>query len=185
MAGMAPALAGSTGAILTATVMVTEMTWDFSVVLPIISTVAVAYAVRKALMRESIYTLKLLRRGHVVPEGLESAITQSMSVNDLMETNFVVVEQGSVMPPDDRVIITTKEGTIAEVYGLHDRENAVKCSVTGIDTMLPETLRLMAAQDAEILLVSTAPLSGRSDNIVGVLTVSEIARQTISVAKLL
>lgn len=185
IAGMAAAIAGSTGAVLTSIIMITEMTRDYNIVLPLIITVAVAYAVRKALMRESIYTLKLLRRNHVVPEGLESAITQSQNAGDVMQTEFVIIEEGAVLPEGGKVIIMAKDGMIAGVYGIHDKGNATKCYVTGIDTMLPETLRLMGEQDAEIVLVSKQPQSGKTDDIVGVLTVYEIANHTMSIAKLL
>lgn len=185
IAGMAAAIAGSTGAVLTAIIMITEMTRDYNIVLPLIITVAVAYAVRKAMMRESIYTLKLLRRQHIVPEGLESAITQARSAGDVMQEDFTVIDEGAVIPEGSGVIIKAKEGRISGVYGLHDKGNTTKCCVTGINTMLPETLRLMGEQGAEIVLVSKQPQSGKTDDIVGVLTVYEIAQHTMNVAKLL
>ncbi len=185
IAGMAAAIAGSTGAVLTAIIMITEMTRDYNIILPLIITVAVAYAVRKAMMRESIYTLKLLRRNHTVPEGLESAINQARNAGEVMRTNFVVVEEGAAVPDDGEVVIKAKEGRIAGVYGLRGNRKTTKCCVTGVNTMLPETLRLMGEQNAEIVLVSTRPQSGKTDDIVGVLTVYEIAEHTMNMAKLL
>ena len=73
IAGMAAAVGGTTGAVLTASVMVFEMTLDQRAILPIVVTVVIAYALRKYLSPDSIYTLKLRRRGHVVPEGLQAA----------------------------------------------------------------------------------------------------------------
>ncbi|MEJ2718556.1 MAG: chloride channel protein, partial [Deltaproteobacteria bacterium] len=70
-AGMAAGFGGSTGAIITAAVMVLEMTEDANATLPIIITVSIALGVRAWLSPGSIYTLKLTRRGHPVPEGLE------------------------------------------------------------------------------------------------------------------
>jgi CIC family chloride channel protein len=68
--GMAAMVGASTGAVLTVIVMVFEMTRDYSVILPVILCVAAAHQTRKALCPESIYTLKLVRRGHLVEEGL-------------------------------------------------------------------------------------------------------------------
>ncbi len=68
--GMAALLAGTTGAALTAIVMIFEMTLDYGVVLPMTLTVAVAYGVRRMLLPQSIYTMKLVRRGHYMPEAL-------------------------------------------------------------------------------------------------------------------
>lgn len=72
LAGMAGVVAGGTGAALTAIVMIFEMTRDYSVVLPMTMTVAVSYGLRRALLRESIYTMKLARRGHHMPEALQA-----------------------------------------------------------------------------------------------------------------
>jgi CIC family chloride channel protein len=72
LAGMAGLVAGSTGAALTAIVMIFEMTLDYSIVLPMTLTVAVAYGLRRMLFAESIYTLKLARRGHPMPWALQA-----------------------------------------------------------------------------------------------------------------
>jgi chloride channel protein, CIC family len=45
------------------------MTRDYNVVLPVIGAVAIANVIRKRICPPTIYTLKLLRRGHFVPEG--------------------------------------------------------------------------------------------------------------------
>jgi chloride channel protein, CIC family len=71
-AGMAGMVGGTTGAVLTGTIMIFEMTRDYTVILPVILTVALACAVRSWLSPATIYTLKLLRRGAVAPLGLEA-----------------------------------------------------------------------------------------------------------------
>ncbi len=72
LAGMAGLVAGATGAALTAIVMIFEMTLDYAVVLPMTLTVAVSYGLRRLLLSESIYTMKLARRGHYVPQALQA-----------------------------------------------------------------------------------------------------------------
>ena len=67
--GMATMIGSATGAVLTAIVMLFEMTRDYNVVLPVICAVAIANAVRNRICPPTIYTLKLLRRGHAVPDG--------------------------------------------------------------------------------------------------------------------
>jgi chloride channel protein, CIC family len=47
--------------------MVFEMTLDYNVIVPMTITVALSYGIRKALCTDSIYTLKLVRRGHHMP----------------------------------------------------------------------------------------------------------------------
>lgn len=65
--GMAAVIAGATGAALAAVVTIFEMTRDYNFVVPMILAVALSHGVRKLLSRESIYTLKLARRGHYIP----------------------------------------------------------------------------------------------------------------------
>lgn len=72
LAGMAGLVAGATGAALTAIVMIFEMTLDYSVVLPMTLTVAVAHGARRVMLAQNIYTMKLVRRGHLMPEALQS-----------------------------------------------------------------------------------------------------------------
>jgi CIC family chloride channel protein len=70
-AGMAGMVGGTTGAVITGTVMIFEMTRDYTVIMPVILTVALACAVRNWLSPATIYTLKLVRRGEIVPQGLQ------------------------------------------------------------------------------------------------------------------
>ncbi len=91
VAGMAGMLSGSTGAVLTAITMLFEMTRDYNAVLPVMLTVVLAYMTRVRIARESIYTLKLFRRGHEVPEGLQSAMKSSQKAHHLMRNDFEIV----------------------------------------------------------------------------------------------
>ena len=92
IAGMAAGVGASTGAIITGAVMILEMTQDSNVVLPIMITASFAYGIRKWLSPGSIYTLKLLRRGHIVPEGLQSAMAESMIAGDAMVKEYSVID---------------------------------------------------------------------------------------------
>jgi len=66
ISGMAGMLGSTTGAALASIVMLFEMTLDFGIVVPLTATVAVSYAVRKALLPESIFTLALKQEGRQV-----------------------------------------------------------------------------------------------------------------------
>lgn len=72
LAGMAGLISGGTGAALTAIVMIFEMTRDYSVVLPMTLTAAVSYGLRRLLLAQDIYTMKLARRGHYIPRALQA-----------------------------------------------------------------------------------------------------------------
>ncbi len=97
LAGMAGIVAGATGAALTAIVMIFEMTLDYSVVLPMTLTVAVSYGLRRYLCRESIYTMKLVRRGHYMPQALQANAHLVHHVSDM------TLEPATVMATDSPV----------------------------------------------------------------------------------
>jgi CIC family chloride channel protein len=68
IAGMAGFVAAATGAALAAAVMIFEMTLEFSLVVPILLTVALSYGLRRLMCQQSFYTMKLTRRGRPIPE---------------------------------------------------------------------------------------------------------------------
>lgn len=83
LAGMAGLVAGATGAALTAIVMTFEMTLDYSVVLPMTLTVAVSHGLRRLMLAQNIYTMKLVRRGHYMPEALQANAVLVHHVGDM------------------------------------------------------------------------------------------------------
>lgn len=89
--GMAGVVGGSTAAAITAIVMIFEMTLDYRVVVPMTLTVAVSYGIRRALVRESIYTRKLVLRGHQIPEALQANVYLYRTASSLMDTRIETV----------------------------------------------------------------------------------------------
>jgi CIC family chloride channel protein len=101
VAGMAALFAGATGAPVTAIVMIFEMTLDYDVILPMTLTVALGYGIRNYLSKESIYTLKLVRRGHWMPEALQVNLHYIKRAKEVMDSRFRIVPSGAridVMP---------------------------------------------------------------------------------------
>jgi CIC family chloride channel protein len=107
LAGMAGLVAGATGAALTAIVMIFEMTLDYSVVLPMTLTVAVSYGLRRYLCRESIYTMKLARRGHYMPEALQANAHLVHHVSDMTLDPAVVMPAST---PIEQLDMTEEPG---------------------------------------------------------------------------
>ncbi len=91
VAGMAGMVGGSIGAAMTAVVMIFEMTLDYKVIIPMTIMVATSYGVRRTLCRESIYTAKLARRGHPVPEALHANVYLMRPAREVMEEDFPVL----------------------------------------------------------------------------------------------
>jgi hypothetical protein len=121
LAGMAGTIAGTTGAVLTGVVMVSEMTGDFAVAIPLLLVAVVSSAVRELSVGETIYTGKLLRRGHWVPTGLQVATAGAVRARDIMEAQ--VRDDARETAPGAAV---AADNSLVEVIGaLEDREAAV------------------------------------------------------------
>jgi CIC family chloride channel protein len=94
MVGMGAMVGGGTGAVMTAVTMIFEMTRDYDIVLPMILAVAFSVGVRRLLSRESIYTLKLFRRGQVIPKALHANMFLVRRAREVMDTDFVTAPAG-------------------------------------------------------------------------------------------
>lgn len=70
LVGMAAVLAGATRAPITAVVIVAEITGEWALIVPLMIAVALATALSRLVSRETIYTMKLSRRGiRLTPPG--------------------------------------------------------------------------------------------------------------------
>ena len=67
------------------------MTLDYSVVLPMTLTVAVSYGLRRVLMADSIYTMKLARRGHPMPWALQANAHLVHHITDVLVDDAIVL----------------------------------------------------------------------------------------------
>ena len=93
--GMGGVVAGTTGAAMAAIVMIFEMTLDYTIIIPMTLTVAISYAVRKSVIRDSIYTRKLVLRGEFVPESLRGDLQFARTAASIMNSQVGVVPAGT------------------------------------------------------------------------------------------
>ncbi len=91
MVGMGAMVGGGTGAVMTAVVMVFEMTLDYDIIMPMIVAVAMSVGVRRVLSRENIYTLKLVRRGRAIPKALHANMFLVRRAREVMDPDVVVM----------------------------------------------------------------------------------------------
>ena len=118
--GMAAMVGAGTGGVMTAIVMVFEMTRDYAIIVPVIVAVALAASVRRALVNETIYTVKLRHRGHRIPKERHTNLYLVMQAQDVMERRFVVASAGTTLKQamatedadDARAIVVEREGRI-------------------------------------------------------------------------
>ena len=87
--GMAAVVAGTTGASLTAVIMIFEMTRNYEIMLPLMLSVVVAHFITAKFYRETIYTKKLTRRGIKIQLDKRIPIFRTVRLGDIMKTSFV------------------------------------------------------------------------------------------------
>ena len=118
--GMAAMVGAGTGGVMTAIVMVFEMTRDYAIIVPVIVAVAVAAGIRRALIGETIYTVKLRHRGHRIPKERHINLYLVQQAQDVMERQFHLVKAGTSLKDalvadvedDLRAVVVEREGRI-------------------------------------------------------------------------
>ena len=91
MVGMGAMVGGGTGAVMTAVTMIFEMTLDYSIVMPMIVAVAMSIGARRILSPETIYTLKLVRRGRAIPKARHANMFLVRSAREVMDADIQVL----------------------------------------------------------------------------------------------
>ncbi|HLW23450.1 MAG TPA: chloride channel protein [Steroidobacteraceae bacterium] len=89
--GMGAMVGGGTGAVMTAVTMIFEMTRDYSIIMPMIVAVAMSIGARRMLSRETIYTLKLVRRGRSIPKARHANMFLVRTAREVMDTDIQVL----------------------------------------------------------------------------------------------
>ena len=85
LVGMAAFFAATVRAPITAVALLFEMTRNYSLILPLMTAVAVSTFLASGFSRESIYTLRLVRRGIDIHHQQEADILSTISVKNVMK----------------------------------------------------------------------------------------------------
>jgi CIC family chloride channel protein len=203
VAGMAGVVGGSTGAALAAVVMIFEMTLDYTVIIPMTITVALSYGIRTLLHRQSIYTQKLARRGHDIPEALQANFYHLKKTREIMDTQFVAVPAGGTLedfvrtaserPDVSCFLVEGSEGFV----GFLTRDWALRPSrqpqkpvtladladrrfvTVGENTPLLDVMTRLRAANASVALVTDGPGKLSGGSVRGLITKDQIASAVI------
>jgi CIC family chloride channel protein len=95
--GMGAVVSATTHGPLAAILILFEMTGNYKIILPLMLSCIVANLFAGQLMKESIYTLKLVRRGIDIREGKEVNVLKSMFVKDVMNRDVETIAEGSAL----------------------------------------------------------------------------------------
>jgi chloride channel protein, CIC family len=114
LVGMAALFAGSGRAPLTCIVIIMEMTQDYFLILPLMIAVSAAFLISSLIEEESIYTMKLSRRGVQIRQGTHIGALKSIEVKEIM------TENPTILSPDM---------TVEEVFKIIDETHHTKFPV--------------------------------------------------------
>jgi CIC family chloride channel protein len=84
LVGMGAVFAGAARAPITAVIIIFELTGDYRIILPLMFAIALSAGVSSLLTRDTIYTLKLRRRGIDVMRGRGANLMQLLRVSEAM-----------------------------------------------------------------------------------------------------
>jgi len=93
LVGMGALVAGATHGPITAILILFEMTGDYKIILPLMLSCILSSVVASQIKRESIYTLKLIRRGADIRAGKEVNIMKSLLVKNAMTRDVSTVSE--------------------------------------------------------------------------------------------
>ncbi|MFQ6100302.1 MAG: chloride channel protein [Anaerolineae bacterium] len=91
LVAMAAVFSGAAHAPVTAILILFEMTRDYRIILPLMLATVTSTLISRIISRESIYTLKLSRRGIHLQQGQDIDVMQGMTVGETMTTDVDVV----------------------------------------------------------------------------------------------
>lgn len=108
MVGMAAVFAAAAQAPISSVLIIFEMTNDYRIMLPLMLAVGVATTFYTLIMDESIYSLKLARRGIQLREGRETHLMDRVSVRSAIQDDFASLP----WPPEPEQIreVTARKG---------------------------------------------------------------------------
>jgi len=108
LVGMGALVGGATGASMTAIVMIFEMTRDYNVIVPLVLAVAIAVGVRRWLITDNIYTVKLRHRGRPIPLNRHTNMYLVQPIKEVMAKNFMILPMDT--PIQDAIAAVGSDG---------------------------------------------------------------------------
>jgi CIC family chloride channel protein len=160
MAGM---VAGATHAPMTAMLIIFEMTRDYRIILPLMVVVVISTLVASRLLPQSVYTIKLFKRGIDLRGGKDVNVLRSHSVRQVMSEHFETIPVGMTLidifhrieeSRDSYFIVVDRAGKLRGVLSFQDirqllSQHELDQLVCAQDLVEPETVTLFADQNLE------------------------------------
>lgn len=108
LVGMAGLMAGVMQAPMTAIFLIADMTGGYELLIPLILTATVSYAVTRTVEPYSIYTKRIAKRGELLTHDSDQAVLTLLKTNELIESDFIPVKIDASLGELVEVVATSK-----------------------------------------------------------------------------
>lgn len=201
MIGMGAMVGAGTSAAMTAIVMIFEMTRDYNIILPLVVAVAIALGIRRALIANDIYTIKLRKRGRAIPTDRTTNMFLVQPAREVMSQNIRVlpssmsvtealshtdIENNRVVVTDEnRIVGYVRFATIPYHADRFVRQTLGDIMKTDFVIAVPNgnlnsvVTRMSRRERSCAIVVSNESGVPRSEDVVGVIDREELARSVI------
>jgi len=147
LVGMGAVFAGAARAPMTAIVILFELTGDYTIILPLMLAIAMATIASRVLMNDTIYTLKLRRRGVDVLKKSNIELLKSESVASIMRPQPVAIEWDLKLIAAAKKIFTeggevrpvTKNGAVIGIVSAYALSRAISWD-EDLDSLIVENV---------------------------------------------
>ena len=156
LVGMAAFFSGAAHAPITAILILFEMTGDYNIILPLMLATVVSTLVSRMISEESIYTLKLSRRGVQLDLGAEDVdVMQGITVGEVMSRNmdlipatmpFKALMEKFALTHHHGFPVVDEEGDLLGIVTIKDLEDALSAGkmegITALDIATTKELQI-------------------------------------------
>lgn len=139
LVGMGAVFAAAAQAPMTSVIILFELTGDYRIILPLMLTVVVATLLARKIMHEqSIYTIKLSRRGVNLRFGRDIDVLQGVQVSEVMRTEIDTLDHNMTLKGFSESLgrkrhqgfpILNDDGNLWGIVTVSDLENAIRVHV--------------------------------------------------------
>ena len=197
LVGMAAVFSGAARAPITAVIILFELSGDYRIILPLMGAVVISTLISEALSADTIYTLKLRRRGIDLRTGRDADMMRTVPVARAMspsvpaaQHDLLVSEATTLLDSDGTraLVVVDGDGKLDGIATVQDLEKALLQSKPGLtlaevasrpvvtvfgDESLSDAVRKMGDRD-----VGQLPVVARSNllRVIGMLGRSDIVR---------
>jgi CIC family chloride channel protein len=158
--GMGAVFAGAARAPITAVIIMFELTGEYSIILPLMAAIVLATGVSHLISRDTIYTLKLRRRGIDLGADKGAGALREMTAGSVAAPIDTLVVQTDALPDAAQVMADKGAGYAAVVDGSGEYVGMITAHAVA-DTLADEPTTTKTVAD----VLTTVPTVGAGDTL--------------------